>query len=84
MNYEALAKRARYYNQDEKGVATMCKIMEDMRKEAAREAIRKTTKENARRLLKLGKIKIDEVSDCFPDLIDSDIKELEAEITRPA
>lgn len=37
------------------------------------------TKENARRLLKLGKIKIDEVSVCFPDLIDSDIKELEAE-----
>ena len=38
------------------------------------------TKENARRLLKLGKIKINEVPDCFPDLIDSDIKELEAEI----
>ena len=37
------------------------------------------TKENARRLLNLGKIKIDEVSDCFPDLLDSDIKELEAE-----
>jgi len=42
------------------------------------------TKENARRLLKLGKIKIDEVSDCFPDLIDSDIKELEAEIMQMA
>ena len=38
------------------------------------------TKENALRLLKLGKISIDEVSDCFPDLIESDIKELEAEI----
>ncbi|MCM1106805.1 MAG: hypothetical protein NC355_07670 [Blautia sp.] len=38
------------------------------------------TKENARRLLKLGKIKIDEISDCFPDLIDNDIKELEAEV----
>ena len=38
------------------------------------------TKENARRLLKLGKIKIEEVSDCFPDLIESDIKELEAEV----
>ncbi len=38
------------------------------------------TKENALRLLKLGKIKIDEVSDCFPSLLDSDIKELEAEI----
>ena len=47
-----------------------------MRNEAAREA----TIENARRLLKLGKIKIDEVSDCFPDLPDSDVKELEAEI----
>lgn len=46
MNYEALAKRARYYKQDEKGVATMCKIMEDIRNEAAREAVRKTASEN--------------------------------------
>ncbi len=76
MNYEVLAKKAKYFKQNEKGVATMCKIMEDMRNEAAREA----TIENARRLLKLGKIKIDEVSDCFPDLPDSDVKELEAEI----
>ncbi len=38
------------------------------------------TKENARRLLKLGKIKIDKVSDCFPDLLDNGIKELEARI----
>lgn len=65
------------YNKSGEGVAKMCKIMEDMRNEAAREAVRKTTKENARRLLKLGKIKIDEVSDRFPDLLDSDIKELE-------
>ena len=84
MNYETLAKRARYFKQDEKGVATMCKIMEDMRNEAAREAVRKTTKENARRLLKLGKIRIDEVSDCFPDLLDSDVKELEAEVMQLA
>ncbi len=80
MNYEVLAKKARYFKQDEKGVAAMCKIMEDMRNEAAREA----TKENARRLLKLGKIKIDEVSDCFPDLLDSDLKELEVEIMQLA
>ena len=33
MNYEALAKKARYFKQDAKGVATMCKIMEDMRNE---------------------------------------------------
>ena len=30
MNYEALAKKAGYYKQDEEGVATMCKIMEDI------------------------------------------------------
>ena len=76
MHYEALAKRARYFKQDEKGVASMCKIMEDMRNEAAKA----TTKDNARRLLKLGKIKADELSECFPDLSDSDVKELKAEV----
>ena len=80
MNYETLAKRARYFKQDEKGVATMCKIMEEMRNEAAKE----TTKDNARRLLKLGKIKVDEISECFPDLSDSDVKELEVEVMQLA
>ena len=52
MNYEALAKKARYFKQDEKGVATMCKIMEDMRNEAAREAARDNARETARRMIK--------------------------------
>ena len=30
MNYEKFAKKARYYKQDEKEVAAMCKIMEDI------------------------------------------------------
>ena len=34
MNYEVIAKRARYFKQDGKGVAAMCKIMEDMRNKA--------------------------------------------------
>lgn len=80
MNYEELAKKARYFKQDEKGVATMCKIMEDMRNEAAK----KTTKDNARRLLKLGKIKVNEISECFPDLSENDVKELETEVMRLA
>ena len=79
MNYEALAKKARYFKQNEKGVAAMCKIMEDMRNEAAK----KTTKDNASRLLKLGKIKIDELSECFPDLSDTDVKELKTKFTQP-
>ena len=33
MNYKKLAEKVRYYKQDEKGVAAMCKVMEDMRNE---------------------------------------------------
>ena len=48
MNYEILAKRARYFKQDEKGVATMCKIMEDMRNEAAQQASQKKSKRKSK------------------------------------
>ena len=50
MNYEVLAKKARYFKQDEKGVATMCKILEDMRNEAAQKA-----ELNRRKIDKKGK-----------------------------
>ena len=33
MKYKILADRVRYFKEDEKGVATMCKAMEEMRKE---------------------------------------------------
>ncbi len=35
MHFKALAAKARYFKQDEKGVAAMCKVMEDMRNETA-------------------------------------------------
>lgn len=76
MNYDILAKKARYFKQDEKGVATMSKILEDMRN--------KTTKDIVRRLLKLGKIKVEEISECFPELSADDIKELEIEVMQLA
>ena len=37
MNYEALAEKARYFKQDEKGVAVMCKILEEMCEEVYKE-----------------------------------------------
>lgn len=43
MHFKPLAEKARYFKQDEKGVATMCKAMEDMRNEAARDAAIKAT-----------------------------------------
>ena len=36
MYYEVLADRVHYFKEDEKGVAVMCKAMEDMRNEAAK------------------------------------------------
>lgn len=88
MNFEALAKKARYFKQDEKGVAAMCKIMEDMRNEAAREAAREaaldTAKEAAKRMIKKGKMTLDEIADCVPVLSMDELKELEAEVMQLA
>ena len=44
MHYQILADRVRYFKEDTEGVATMCKAMEDMRNEAAREAALKADK----------------------------------------
>ena len=80
MNYEVLAKKARYFKQDEKGVATMCKIMEDMRNEAAREAAREAEQNKARKtalhLIKLGKMTLEEIAEATELPLDI-IKELE-------
>lgn len=37
MNYAELAKRVRFFKEEEKGVSMMCKMMEDMRKESVKE-----------------------------------------------
>ena len=59
MHYQILADRVRYFKEDAKGVAIMCKVMEDMRNEAAREAAREADRarmiRTARRMLKSDK-----------------------------
>ena len=59
MNYKILAERVRYFKEDEKGVATMCRVMEDMRNETAREE----GIAMAQRLLKLGKLSYEEIAE---------------------
>ena len=73
MNYEALAKKARYFKQDEKGVAAMSKILEDMRNEAAQDKAKKT----AVRLIKLGKMTLEEIAEATELPLDL-VKELES------
>ena len=80
MNYEVLAQKARYFKRDEKGVAAMCKMMEDMRKEAEL----KNARETAERLIKKGKMTLEDIADCVPLLSFDELKEIEAEIMQPA
>ena len=84
MNYEALAKQARYFKQDKKGVAIMCKIMEDMRNEAAREAALDNAKETAKRMIKKGKMPLEEIADYIPSLSLDELKQLETEVMQMA
>lgn len=45
MNYKLLADRTRYFKENEKGVATMCKIVEDLISEEKKEEIKTLEKE---------------------------------------
>ena len=58
MHYKELADKVRYFKEDEKGVAAMCKVMEDMRNEA----VEKRNIEFANTLLKLGKLTVEEIA----------------------
>ena len=71
MNYETLAKKARYFKQDAKGVAAMCKIMEDMRNEAELNK----AKRMAIRMIKAGKMSLEDIAD-YTELSLNTIKEL--------
>ena len=66
MHYQILANRVRYFKEDTEGVVTMCKVMEDMRNEAAREKALSI----ARRVLELGKLSYEEIADSFGLTVD--------------
>lgn len=61
MNYLVLAQRVRYFKEDMKGVATMCRAFEEVREEGER---RKAI-EAAKRLLLGGKLSYEEIADAM-------------------
>lgn len=63
MNYPVLAERVRYFKESEKGVEAMCKVMEDMRNETARETARFERQQFAKRLLIMNKLSIEEIAE---------------------
>ena len=74
MNFDLMAERTRYLKENPKGVGSMCKAMEDMRNEAAREAALKADKarmiKTARRMLKAGKYTYEDIADVLEISVD--------------
>ena len=54
MYYGVLADRVRFFKESKEGIAVMCKVMEDMRKDSLKEV--------ALRMLKVGKYALDEIA----------------------
>lgn len=71
MHYKELADKVRYFKEDEKGVAAMCKVMEDMRNEA----VEKDRIQNAIEMLKDG-LSVEKVAQ-YSRLAIERVKELE-------
>ena len=71
MYYAVLAKKVRFYKEDEKGVAIMCKAMEEMRNETNRE----TKKGIAVELIKEGTLSLDKIA-AVCNLTVEEVKEL--------
>ena len=71
MHYKILADRVRYFKEDEKGVETICKAMEEMRNETAHEK----AVEIAERMLKSGKLSYEEIAE-FAELTIEEVKAL--------
>lgn len=78
MNYPVLAQRVRYFKEDTKGVTNMCRAIEEMREETAREATHAKAVAVAQKMLNTGKMSYEEISD-FVDLPVEEIKALDTQ-----
>lgn len=75
MKYNVLAERVHFFKKDQKGVATMCKAMEDMRKEERMEAEYEAHLETAKRMLNDGILSYEKIAE-YTGLSIEDIKSL--------
>ena len=75
MYYEVLAKRVRYFKEDEKGVGNMCKAIEEMIYEEKTEIVKS--------LLKLKKLSIEEIADAS-GVTEAEIVKIEKEMKKTA
>jgi hypothetical protein len=52
----------------------------DLQKQAAQEATKQAVKETARRMIAMGKMTLEEVGECVPDLTMDELRKIEAEV----
>ena len=60
MYYKELSDKVRHYKESEEGVKAMCDIWEEVKKEGKLEA----SIENAKTMLRLGKLSLEEIAVC--------------------
>lgn len=84
MYYGVLADRVRFFKESKEGITVMCKVMEDMRNEAAEEAELRSAKETAERLIKKGKMTLEEIAECVPLLSVDELREIEMKVMQLA
>ena len=70
-----MADRVRYFKEDKKGVTTMCRIMEEMRNETARETAIKV----AKCMFKSGKLSYEEIAE-ITELSIAEVKALDEKV----
>ena len=71
MYYRELADKVRYFKEDEKGLNTMCKVIEDMRNETAKKADEQTTVLYIQKVMTKMKMTLEQAMD-FLDIPQSD------------
>ena len=64
MNYKELSEKVRHYKESEEGVKTMCEIWEEIRNEGLIEGKIEARIENAKSMIKLGKLSLEEIAVC--------------------
>lgn len=62
MNDTDMADISRYYKETEEGVSAVCKVMEDMRNEAAANAATRKAMDIANNLIKIGTLSLEDIS----------------------
>ena len=64
-------------------MAEMCKMLEDMRNEAARTAAYEADRATAKRMLRDGSMPLDKIVLFVPSISMDELKKIEAEIMQP-